>query len=331
MRHYIYGLALLGLALTSYQPAGAQTANQTANPTWPDKPVRLIVSQAAGGTPDIICRILTDRLSQALGQQFVVENRPGAANIIGAQTAAHAAGDGYTFFFATAAALVSNPYTFKTLPYDPANDFVPVAMVAKNPFFMLAHPSVKATTLTELIALEKADPGKLTYATDGPRNFSGILASWINKLAGINVLQVPYATMPQGIQDAIAGRVQLVILAPASAAPFIARGDLRPLAVSSAKRVPGYDKVPSIAETLPGIELTGWFAIVAPKGTPPDVIQKLNGALDRILKDPEIAQKLAGLGFYTEGADTPEGTGRYIRAQLETWGKVTRDIGMQPE
>jgi tripartite-type tricarboxylate transporter receptor subunit TctC len=319
---------LLVLALLTTAPmlsSGADAQN------WPTKPVRFIVSQAAGGTPDIICRILTDRLSQALGQQFVVENRPGGANIVGAQTVAHAVPDGYTFFFATAAALVSNPYTFKSLPYDPKSDFVPVGMIAKNPFFMLAHPSVKAATLTELIALEKANPGKLTYATDGPRNFSGILAAWINKLAGVNILQVPYATMPQGIQDAIAGRVQLVILAPASAAPFITRGDLRPLAVSSAQRVPGYDKVPSIAETLPSIELTGWFAIVGPRGTPSDIIARLNSALDRILKEPAVAQKLAGLGFYTEGADTLEGTGSYIRSQLETWGKVTRDIGLEPE
>lgn len=323
MRRVFFFVALLAAAAAASIPARAQN--------WPARPVRFIVSLAAGGTPDIICRILTDRLSQALGQQFVVENRPGAANIVGAQTVAHAAPDGYTFFFATAAALVSNPYTFKSLPYDPTNDFVPVAMVAKGPFFILAHPSVKAASLTELIALEKANPGQLTYATDGPRNFSGILASWINKLAGINILQVPYATMPQGIQDAIAGRVQLVILAPASAAPFMARGDLRPLAVSSEKRVPGYEKVPSIAETLPGIELTGWFAIVAPKGTPPDVIKKLNGALDRILKDADVVRKLADLGFYTEGADTPEGTGRYIHAQLETWGKVARDVGLEPE
>lgn len=323
MRRVFFFVALLAAAAAASIPARAQN--------WPARPVRFIVSLAAGGTPDIICRILTDRLSQALGQQFVVENWPGAANIVGAQTVAHAAPDGYTFFFATAAALVSNPYTFKSLPYDPTNDFVPVAMVAKGPFFILAHPSVKAASLTELIALEKANPGQLTYATDGPRNFSGILASWINKLAGINILQVPYATMPQGIQDAIAGRVQLVILAPASAAPFMARGDLRPLAVSSEKRVPGYEKVPSIAETLPGIELTGWFAIVAPKGTPPDVIKKLNGALDRILKDADVVRKLADLGFYTEGADTPEGTGRYIHAQLETWGKVARDVGLEPE
>jgi tripartite-type tricarboxylate transporter receptor subunit TctC len=319
-------LTILALIAAILVPPNRATAQE-----WPTKPVRFIVSQAAGGTPDIICRILTDRLSQSLARPFVVENRPGGANIVGAETAAHAQADGYTFFFATAAALVSNPYTFKSLPYDPAQDFVPVGMVAKNPFLILAHPSVKASTLTELIALEKSDPGKLAYATDGPRNFSGILAAWINKLAGISILQIPYATMPQGIQDAIAGRVQLVILAPASAEPFMNRGSLRALAVSSAKRVPGYENVPAISETLPGIELIGWFAVVAPKGTSAGVIEKLNGELDRILKDPKVAEKLAGLGFYTEGTGTPEETRDYVRSQLETWGKVIRDIGLEPE
>jgi tripartite-type tricarboxylate transporter receptor subunit TctC len=320
-----------GLCVLALLAAIALPSNRATAQDWPTRPVRFIVSQAAGGTPDIICRLLTDRLSHALAQPFVVENRPGGGNIVGAETAAHAPPDGYTFFFATAAALVSNPYTFKSLPYDPVNDFAPVGMVAKNPFFILAHPSVRASTLADLIALEKSSPGKLAYATDGPRNFSGILAAWINTLAGISILQVPYATMPQGIQDALAGRVQLVILAPASAEPFINRGSLRVLAVSSAKRVPGYENVPAISETLPGIELTGWFAIVAPKGTPAGVIEKLNGELDQILKDPSVVEKLAVLGSYTEGAGTLEGTRGYFRSQLETWGKVVRDIGLEPE
>lgn len=130
--------------------------------SWPARPIKFIVSQAAGGTPDIICRLITDRLSRALAQQVVVENRPGGGNVIGAQAAARSAPDGYTFFFATAAALVTNPYTFKSLPYDPAHDFAPVSMVASNPFFLLAHPSVTAKTLSELIARDKAEPGKLT-------------------------------------------------------------------------------------------------------------------------------------------------------------------------
>jgi tripartite-type tricarboxylate transporter receptor subunit TctC len=299
--------------------------------TWPSKPVKIIVTQAAGGTPDIICRLLGERLSRAVGQQIIVENRPGAGNTLGAQAAARSAPDGYTFLFATAAALVTNPYTFKSLPYDPIADFVPVAMVAKGPFIVLAHPSAQAKTLGELFAYEKANPGKLTFATDGPRNFSGILAAWVNKLGGVSILQVPYATMPQGVQDALAGRVQLIILAVPSAASHIASGALRPLAVSSLTRLSNYPDIPAISDTFPGIEMIGWFIIAAPAGTPADIVAQMNRELDKILKDPEIVAKLATVGFFTEGADTPEATRAFVKAQYELWGKVAHDIGLQPE
>lgn len=169
----------------------AAIASQSAAQTWPAKPVRMIVSLAAGGTPDIICRIVSELLAAALGQQIIVENHPGGANVIGAQLAAKAPPYGYTLFFATAAALVTNPYTFKTLPYDPLNDFVPIAMIAQNPFLVLAHPQVPAQNLSDLFVYDKANPGKLAFATDGPRNLSGILAAWLNKLGGSNILQIP--------------------------------------------------------------------------------------------------------------------------------------------
>jgi len=298
---------------------------------WPTKPVRIIVTQGAGGTPDLICRMMAQRLSVAFGQPFVVENRPGGGNTIGAQAAARAAADGYTLLFATSAAMVSNPYTFKSLPYRPMEDFVPVGMVARGPFLVLAHPSVPAKNLGELFAYDKANPGKLTFATDGPKNFSGILAAWLNKLGGGSITQVPYAKMPQGVEDALAGRVQLIILAVPSAAPYIAAGALRPLAESFVRRIDNYPDVPPIADLFPGVEMVGWFAIVAPARTPPDVIARLNHALDKVLKDPDIVRQLAVIGFYTEGAGTPETTRDFVRAQYELWGKVAHDIGLQPE
>jgi tripartite-type tricarboxylate transporter receptor subunit TctC len=317
--------ALLPLvfALTAAPQADAQG--------WPNKPIRIVVSQAAGGTPDVICRFLGDRLAKALGQQIIVENRPGGGNVVGALAAARSASDGYTLFFATAAALVTNPYTFKSLPYDPLKDFVPVSMIAKGPFVVLAHPNVPAKNLPELFAYDKANPGQLSFATDGPKNFSGILAAWLNKLGGTDILQVPYATMPQGVQDTLAGRVQLTILAIPSAAPHIASGALRPLSVSSEKRLARFADVPAIAETFPGVEFIGWFILAAPAGAPSEVVARINREMDVILKNPEIAARLAELGFFTEGADTPEGTGRYIRSQYEIWGRLARDIGLQPE
>ena len=167
-------------------------------------------------------------------------------------------------------------------------------MVAKGPFIVLAHPSVPAKTLAELFAYDKANPGKLTFATDGPRNFSGILA-------------VP------------------------SAAPHIASGALRPLAVSSLQRLPNYPDIPSIGDTFPGVEVIGWFTIATPANTPPDAVARMNQELDKILKDPEVANQLAVVGFFTEGAGTPDETRAFIKTQYDLWGKITREIGLKPE
>jgi len=298
---------------------------------WPERPVKVIVSQAAGGAPDIVCRLITDRLAHALGQQIVVDNRPGSANIVGAQAAARAAPDGYTMFFATAAALVTNPHTFKSLPYDPAKDFVPVAMIAKGPFLVLAHPGVPAKNLSELMAYERAHRGKLAFATDGEGNFSGMAAAWLNSLMGTRILAVPYASMPQGVQDTLAGRTQLVILAIPAAAPFVRRGELRPLAQTSTQRVPGYEEVPPVAETFAGFELIGWFALVAPAGTPAEPLRRMNREVDRILREPELSRRLAALGFFSDGAGTPESTRLFIRGELATWARVVKEIGLQPE
>ena len=319
----IRALVLFILASLSFTSADAQS--------WPTRPIKIIVSQAAGGTPDIICRLIGDRLSSLLGQPVVVEDRPGGSNVVGAVAAAQAPADGYTLFFATAAALVSNPHTFKSLPYDPVKNFVMVSMVAKNPFLILVHPSVPANTLPELIAYDKAHPAKLTVATDGPRNFSGILATWLNKVSGAKLLQVPYARMPQGIQDTLAGRTQITILAIPSAAPYIANGALKPVAISWSKRLPQYPQVAPISEAYPGVELTGWFVIAAPNGTPAAIVARLNQEMDKILKDPKMAKKLADLGFFTEGAQTPAATTSFVRAQYDLWGKVTREIGLKPE
>jgi tripartite-type tricarboxylate transporter receptor subunit TctC len=321
-------------ALVPLAPAAGWTAlgsHAARAEAWPARPVRMIVTQAAGGTPDIICRSIGARLTRTLGQQIVVENPPGAGNTIGAQAAARAAPDGYTFLFATAAVLVTNPYTFKSLPYDPIADFAQVGLVAKGPFIVLAHPSVPVKTLPELFAYDKANPGRLTFATDGPRNFSGILAAWLGKLGGANIVQVPYATMPQGVQDTLAGRTQLTILAVPSAAPHIASAALRPLAVSSLRRLPNYPDIPPISDTFPGVEVIGWFTIAVPAGTPPEVVARMNRELDMILKDPEVAGQLAVVGFFTDGAGTPDETRAFIKTQYDLWGKITREIGLKPE
>jgi len=322
MRRLVHSFLIAGL-LGALSHAHAQS--------WPARPIKMIVSFPAGSAPDIVCRFVSDRLSQAVGQRIIVDNRPGSGNVIAGQVAARSAPDGYSFFCATAATLVSNPHTFKSLPYDPARDFVPVAMIAKGPFLVLVHPSVPVKTLAELVAYDKANPGKLAWATDGLRNFTGMMAAWLNKVAGTNILTVPYATMPLGIQDTIAGRTQLVILAVPAAGPRIKSGELRPLAASFAKRVPGYEDVPAISETFPGFELVGWFLVVAPTGTPRDIVLRVNREMDKILKDPDAVQRLRALGFFTEGAETPESVAEAIRADTVKWGRIVKEIGIEPE
>ena len=298
---------------------------------WPSHPVKLVIGQPAGGAPDIVCRLIAARLSQELGQQVVVDNRGRAAGIVGTQFAARSEPDGYTLLFGMAAALASHLYTFKSLPYDPAKDFVPVALVAESYFFILVHPSVPAHALSELIALDKANPGKLSIATDTPKSFTGIMMGWLNDRAGTHFQSIPYTVITQGLQDALAGRVQGIVLAGAVARPQIQSGKLRALAVTSATRLPQFDRVPTVAETIPGFEIAGWFALVAPRGTPEPIVRQVNGAMNRIMKDPALLDRLRAIGFYTRGAQSPEATGEFLRRQRDAWGAMVRATGFKPE
>ena len=298
---------------------------------WPARPVKFIISQPPGTSPDIVARLLAERLARLIGQQIIVDNRPGGQNVIGAQAAAKAAPDGYTYFFATTAAIVTNPLTFKSLPYDPERDFAPVAMIAKSPMVVAVNPGVEAKSLAELIALDRAQPGKLAAANEGTKTFSGMMSLMLNVTAGTSLLQVPYTGVTPAIQDTIAGRTQVVLVSSAALGPYLKRGELRPLAVSAARRVPGLESVPTLAETFPGFEYSGWFALLAPAGTPQAIVQRVNRDMDRVLAEPEMAQRLRDFGLVNEGAGTPETLGEFLRAERERWVKLVRTIGLQPE
>jgi tripartite-type tricarboxylate transporter receptor subunit TctC len=298
---------------------------------WPARPVKFIVSQAPGTSPDITARYLGDRLSRLIGQPVVIENRPGGQNVIGAQAAAKSPADGYTYFYATSAAIVGNPYTFKSLPYDPERDFVPVAMIAKSPMVIAVNPSVSAKTLAELVALDKAEPGKLAAANEGAKTFGGMMSQMLNHTAGVKLLQVPYNGVGPAIQDTIAGRTQVVLVSSAALLPFLKRGELRPLAVSASKRVRGLESVPTLSESYSGFEYVGWFALLAPAGSPAAATQRVNRDMDKVLTDPEVAQRLFDLGLVNEGAGTPESLNDFLRAERTRWAKLVKDIGLQPE
>ena len=297
---------------------------------WPARPARLIVSQAAGTSPDIAARLIAERLSRQLGQSLVVENRAGGQNVIGAQAAARAAPDGYTFFFATTAAIVTNPLTFKTLPYDPPRDFDAVGMIAKSPMVVAVGAGVPVKSLAELIALDKSKPNTLSAAHEGPRTFSGMMSQALNLTTGMQVLQVPYNGATPAIQDTIGGRTQIVLLSSAALAPFIRRGDLKPLAVTVARRVAGLENVPALAETYPGFDYAGWFALLAPAGTPREVVLRVNRELNLALAEPEVAQRLRELGLVLDPG-TPEALNEFLAAERTRWSKLVKEIGLQPE
>jgi tripartite-type tricarboxylate transporter receptor subunit TctC len=305
-------------------------AGQAFAQAWPTRPVRLIVSQAAGTSPDISARLIADRLSKVWAQALVVENRAGGQNVIGAQAAARSAPDGYTFFYATTAAIVTNPLTFKALPYDPPRDFDAVAMIAKSPMVVAVGAAVPAKTLAELIALDKSKPGTLSSAHEGPRTFSGMMSQAFNLATGVKSLQVPYNGATPMIQDTVGGRTQIVFLSSAAVAPFIKRGDLRPIAVTVGKRVTGLENVPAMAETYPGFDYSGWFAVLAPAGTPKDVIARVNRDINQVLADPDVAQRLRDLGVVPEPG-SPEALGEFLGAERTRWTRLVKDIGLQPE
>jgi tripartite-type tricarboxylate transporter receptor subunit TctC len=298
---------------------------------WPDRPIKFISSQSAGSGTDMIGRMVADQLGAKVGQSIVFENRPGGGNVIGTQAAARSAPDGYTFFYASAAAIVTDPHTYKSLPYDPMKDFTPISSIAEVSFMLLAHPSVPAKSLPELIAYAKANPDKLQIATDGPRRFSGLIAAWINKLAGTKISYVPYVQMTQGIQDVIAGRVQLIILAVPAARGHITSGALRPLAVTSAKRLQAYADVAAVSETFHGFDFAGWWVLVAPTGVPAPIVARVNREMVTILKDPAVVEKMRNVGFISRGGGALSEVQAYVQSQHKAWGTLVKEIGLQPE
>jgi len=314
------------LLLLSLVSSGAVFAQ-----AWPSKTVRIVLSQPPGSSPDILARMLAERLSKRWGQGVVVENRPGGQNVVGAQVAARAAPDGYTFYYATTAALVTNLYTFKSLPYDPRRDFTPVGMIGLSPFVFAVNPALPVNSLAELMAYAKANPDKLSVATEGRVTLSGLLADMVSATGGVKILHVPYNGVQPGILDTIAGRTQLTVQSSTALSTHLKRGALRPIAVSFPKRVSGLEEVPTIAETWPGFQYVGWHAVAAPAGTPEEAIRRFNRDLDASIKEPDMAQRLVEFGIVTEGAGTPEQLAEFLRAEHGRWSKLAKDIGVVPE
>lgn len=300
--------------------------------TWPSHPIKLIVPNGPGLASDILARLYADRLSQALGQQMYVENIPGASGITGAAAAARAAPDGYTFFCANASGLTSNMVLFKSLPYDPAKDFTPVALLTDSgPFVVAVNPDLPVKTLADLIAYGKANPGKLSYGVDATSGYGVVIGKLLNKRSGLGMVEVPYRSTPQLLADTAAGRTQLLISSVPASDAFAKSGKLRRIAVTSAKRAPGLEDVPAIAETLPDFAIDGWFAVVAPSGTPADIVQRVNAATAKFLEDPTAVARLAGFDMVLARPRSAAEAAAFIGAEREKWRKLATELDLQPQ
>ena len=320
-RHFAGAALLLPIA----------SAVRAQTPAWPQRPVKFILSQPAGAGPDILARYVTDQLARLWNQGIVVENRPGGQNVIGAQAAARSPADGYTFYYATTAAMVTNAFTFKSLPYDPVKDFVPVRLVGRSPFVIAAASGFAGKDLADTLAMAKAQPGVISIATEGPKTFSGMLADSVAAKAGVKLNHVPYTKAPEAIQDVVGGRVQLVCLPDAALTAFIKSGQLRALAVSTAQRQADMPNVPALSETFPGFEYTGWNGVFAPTGTPADVVARVNRDLETVLRQPEVTQRLLQLGSLAEQKMSVAEFDAFMRGEHSRWRDIVKALGITAE
>ncbi len=297
---------------------------------FPSKPVRIIVPFAPGSATDTIARGFGIEMQKLLGQPVVIENKPGAGGIIGAETVARSAPDGYTLLWGTNSTNAANVALFKKLPYDQSKDFVPVAFVGAVPLIVAVNNEFPAKTLAELLAYAKANPNKISFASASASQ--RVATDMMNGMAGVKMTYVPYKSSPGAITDLISGQVQLFTADLAVTLSQVKAGKIRGLAVTSAKRSPMIPELPTVAEAgnLPGYELIAWFGAFAPAGTPSDVIAKLNAAINKSTESPDLRARMDALGLEMN-PQTPEALGRWAQRETQKWAKAIRDAGIEAE
>lgn len=312
------------LVLSASQAAWAQSQ-------WPDKPVKFILSQPSGSGPYNVARLLGERLGKQWGQSVVIDNKPGGQSTIGAQAAAKSPADGYTFYFANTAALVTNSHLFKQLPYDPQKDFVPVTFIARSPFGILVRSDSPVRSVDDLIAQSKEAAGQYTYGNEGGRTFGGMIARLFNVRTKANANLVSYASNSASVQDLLGGHVQAIVADVASTSQLVKQGRLRLLTVTSASPVPGFESVPRPADQFPGLDLVGWFALVAPAGTLQAAIDRVSKDVGTALGEPDIVQRMAALGPIAEPGWKPEQLATVLNEEHSRWGTLAKEIAVLPE
>ena len=306
-------------------------AAQTTNAGYPDRPIRFLVAVAPGGSTDSLARLFGQKLASNLGQSVVIDNRPGGGGLLGLEVASKAAPDGYTLLAGGTGSIAINPSLYPKLPYDPAKQFAPVVLIAYSSSVLVVHPSVAAKNISELIALAKAKPGELRYASAGGGSSPHLSATVFRTMTGTDVTHVPYKGSTPGVLATVSGETSMMFTGIASAITQIKSGRLRALSVNGPKRSPALPDVPTANESgLPGFEVDFWIGIFVPTGTARDVITKLNGEVNRIMTAPDVKENLLALGADPVGG-TPEQFAAIVRKDRERWAKIVKASGMKPE
>ena len=317
---------VLGLVLATCVAAGSAGA-QTAK--FPDKPIKMLVGFSAGGGTDVVARILALKMSESLGQTVVVENRPGASGMIAGEVVAKSAADGYTLMMGSQTTLAVAPTLYKKDSLDPARDFAGVAMGAISPLVLVVHPSVAAQSVKDVIAMAKAKPGTVYFGSGGLGTTPHMTGELFSSVAGIKLAHVPYRGEAPAINDLIGGQIPLMFANLSAVIGNVRAGQLRALAVTSAQRTPAAPEIPTVAEAgLPGFEAATWFAVVAPAGTPGDVLARLNAEVKRALAQSDVKQRFADLGMTGEDS-TPAAVDAYIKSEIAKWTKVIKDADIR--
>ena len=323
--------AWFAAGLSALLAAGVMTARPADAQTYPARPVKLVVPYAPGGPNDIMARLIAQKLSEALGGQFYVENSPGAGGTIGAGAVAGAPGDGHTLLVANQDVIVQ-PIIKSKVPYDPFKSFTPVTLVVSAPEMIVVHPSLPAKDMKELIALLKANPGKYSYASPGYGTTPHLACEWLFKLEyGIDVTHVPFQGAAPAVQSTLSGQTPIFHNVLPAVAPHIRQGTMRPLAVAANKRSPFFPDVPTLAEAgIPGHEVGFWLVVLAPAGTPKDTVDVLNRQIARILDLPDVKERLQTIGF-DPASSTPDAAAAHMKAETDKWTAVVRDAKIKIE
>jgi tripartite-type tricarboxylate transporter receptor subunit TctC len=300
----------------------------TAQP-WPAKPVRIVVSFPAGGPTDGVGRVLAERLSKVHGQQFFVENRTGAGGNIGAEAVAKSAPDGHTLFLSSPGPMVTSPFLYKNLGFDPRKDFTPIIAVADMPILFAANTKVPVTTIGELIDYARKNPGKLSYGSSGNGSAGHLSAELFKHLANVDIVHVPYRGSPPALQDLVGGQVDLTVDNLAGALRLVQAGQIRALAITTTKRWPSLENIPTVAETgFAGYQASSWAHLFGPARLPADIVTSLNRSVHEYVASDEGTKRLLGLGFLPVGG-TPEDLDRAVRADIARWGPVIEKTGVR--